>query len=112
MPTRYKNRQVVRNTNELYESFIEERDLKVIRHYRTPIISNPTTKQRRQLRNTRVVWKQGDRFWKLSSQFYGSPDYWWVIAWYNQKPTEAHVRIGTTLVIPQPLDKVLEMAGY
>jgi len=112
MPTRYKNRQVVRNTNELYESFIEERDLNVIRHYRTPIIAHPTSKQRRALLHTKVVWKQGDRFWKLSSEHYGNPSYWWVIAWYNQKPTEASLELGDTLLIPRPLDKVLEMAGY
>jgi len=112
MPTRYKNRQVARNTNELYESFIEERDLKVIRHYRTPVIAHPTSKQRRALLHTKVVWKQGDRFWKLSSEHYGSPNYWWVIAWYNQKPTEASLELGDTLLIPRPLDKVLEMAGY
>ena len=112
MPTRYRNRQIVRNANELYETFLEERDLKFIRHYRTPVIAHPTGKQRRRLRHKRVTWKQGSRFWKLAAKHYGSSSYWWVIAWYNQKPTEASLELGDVLLIPTPLEKVLEMAGY
>ena len=112
MPTRYRNRQIVRNANELYETFLGERDLKFIRHYRTPVIEHPTLKQRRQLSHKRVTWKQGSRFWKLAAKHYGSSSYWWVIAWYNQKPTEASVNLGDVLLIPTPLEKVLEMAGY
>lgn len=112
MPSRYKNRQIVRNTNELYDSFLEERDLNSIRHFRTPFITHPTGRERRRLLHTKVVWKQGDRFWKLAAEHYGNPKYWWVIAWYNQKPTEASVNLGTVIMIPRPLEKVLEIAGY
>jgi nucleoid-associated protein YgaU len=112
MPTRYRNRQIVRNTNELYETFLEDRDLKVIRHYRTPVIEHPTSRQRSQLRHKKVIWKHGDRFWKLAAKHYGNPKYWWVIAWYNQRPTEASVKLGSALLIPTPLEKVLALAGY
>ena len=60
----------------------------------------------------KVVWSQGDRFWRLASKFYGDPSYWWIIAWFNQKPTEASVKRGEVLLIPTPLNKVLEVAGY
>jgi nucleoid-associated protein YgaU len=112
MASRYKNRKIVKNRNELYETFLDERGMDSIRHYRTPIIAHPTSGQRRQLLHTRVLWKQGDRFWKLAAKFYGNSKLWWVIAWYNQKPTEASVEVGETLLIPRPLEKVLAMAGY
>jgi hypothetical protein len=34
---------------------------------------------------------------------------WWLIGWYNQKPTEAHFKIGDTVLIPLPLEEIL---GY
>ena len=112
MASRYKNRQIIKNTNELYETFLDERGLNLIRHYRSPSIKHPTSKQRRSLLNTRVVWKQGDRFWNLAAKHYGDSKLWWVIAWYNQRPTEASVKIGDVLLIPKPLEKVLAMVGY
>jgi len=33
---------------------------------------------------------------------------WWVIAWYNQKPTEAHFNVGDVVYIPTPLANVLQ----
>ncbi len=112
MSSRYKNRSVVKNRNELYETFLEDRGVNMVRHYRTANIKHLTSAERRQIRNVKVLWKQGDRFWKLASKYYGDPTYWWIIAWYNQKPTEASVQVGQTLLIPTPLNKVLELAGY
>jgi nucleoid-associated protein YgaU len=54
-----------------------------------------------------VVWKVGDRFYKMANKYYGDPTYWWVIAWFNQTPTESHVVVGTTLEVPLPLDRAL-----
>ena len=56
MASRYRNRQIVRNDNELYESFLEDRGLNIIRHYRTPTIKHPTGRQRRQLRHSQTLW--------------------------------------------------------
>jgi hypothetical protein len=57
------------------------------------------------------VWGQGDRFYKLARTYYNSPQYWWVIALYNKKPTEQHVKIGDLIEIPLPLDQVLTSYG-
>ena len=57
------------------------------------------------------TWSLGDRFYKLAYKYYGDSTLWWVIAWYNQTPTEAQVEIGDTLQIPLPLDKILRMLG-
>jgi len=57
------------------------------------------------------VWSQGDRFYKLAAKYYGSPQYWWVIAYYNKTPTEQHVNLGDIVEIPLPLDQVLTTFG-
>ena len=57
------------------------------------------------------IWSVGDRFYKLATTYYNSPEYWWVIALYNKKPTEHHVKLGEIIEIPLPLESVLSSYG-
>jgi len=57
------------------------------------------------------VWATGDRYHKLSAIYYKNPKYWWLIAWYNQTPTEAHVKVGELIYIPMPLERALASYG-
>lgn len=112
MSSRYKNRVVTKNSNELYETFFEDRGVNQVRHYRTPKIKHLTSRERRSLADVKVVWTQGLRFWQIADKYYGDSKYWWVIAWYNQRPTEASIKTGQILLVPTPLERVLELAGY
>lgn len=58
------------------------------------------------------IWNPSDRFFKLSNTYYGSPVYWWVIAYFNNVPLETDVKVGQKLLIPIPLEKILEALGY
>ena len=58
------------------------------------------------------VWSMGDRYYKLAYQHYGSPQYWWVIAWFNKKPTESHIEVGDIIRVPKPIGEVLSTLGY
>jgi len=95
------------NNEELYEEFIEKRGVSKITHYRTPQWPRLTARVRKQFTRQKHTWKAGDKFWKLAAEYYGDSKLWWVIAWYNEKPTEAHVKPGGTLFIPFPLEKIL-----
>lgn len=53
---------------------------------------------------------QGDKMYKYAHDIYGNADYWWIIAWFNSKPTDAHCKIGDVLYIPLPLDRALALA--
>ena len=48
-------------------------------------------------------------FWKISNDFYGSPEHWYIIARFNNTPTEAHVKIGDTIKIPISLAQALQV---
>ena len=50
-----------------------------------------------------VIATDGDRYDKLSMNFYGSPEYWWVIAVANQLSVSDSLFIapGTQLRIPE-----------
>tara|TARA_R110002124_G_scaffold155457_1_gene322666 strand:+ start:172 stop:510 length:339 start_codon:yes stop_codon:yes gene_type:complete len=107
MGIRYNGRKKKNNSEKVYEEFIEARGVKSLTHYTTPTIPQLTAQQRRSLTIIRHVWKSGDKYWKLANEHYGDSELWWLIAWYNQRPTETHIKLGDTVYIPLPLEKIL-----
>jgi hypothetical protein len=109
---RHGSEDLIRNEEELYEEFFEERGVKRITHYKTPRWSRLTPKVRSQFIREKYVWKLGDSYWKLANEFYGNSKFWWVLAWYNQAPTEGHMKVGNTLYVPRPIAKVLSFFKF
>ena len=58
------------------------------------------------------IWALGDSYYNLAYQHYGDAKYWWIIAWFNKKPTESHVGLGDIIRIPKPVGEVLSTMGY
>lgn len=108
--SRYSNRGIKGLDKKLYKELLNKREIYDIIHYDTATYNYdivdlvPFTLKE-------VVWKSGDRLYKLSQQYYGSVEYWWVIAFINQKPTDSHFQVGDILFIPQPLEEVLDFIG-
>ena len=67
--------------------------------------------ERAALQTTTHIWTTADRYYKLANQFYGDPSLWWIIAWYNGRPTEADVFPGDLLTIPLEASAVLDLLG-
>jgi hypothetical protein len=107
MPSRYENSALLVNKSEIYEKLLKERNVKKINQYGTQTLFYPTREERAQLNIAQHIWSSTDKFWRLSEKYYGDPQYWWVIAFYNEKPTELDVSSGDIILIPQPLDQVL-----
>lgn len=113
MTSRYNSRSIFRNQNLKYENIFKERNVKYLRQYDTPSLVYPTPEQISSLNIITEAWKAGDRYWKYAYRYYnGRSDLWWVIAWFNQKPTEGELEIGDSILIPTPIDRVLEIYGY
>ena len=109
---RHGTENIFTNMNEFYEEFMDKRGLSRITQYATPRLPPLTAKIRRKFTTTRHIWKMGDKYYKLADQYYGDPRLWWVIAWYNQRPSEGMFKIGQAVYIPQPLNKVLAFFNY
>lgn len=107
--SRYNNSSPFVNRDELYEGAFQERNVNYIRQFRTGRLRQPTVTQRASLQMIRHVWGLGDRLYKLAHKYYGDPALWWIIAWYNLRPTEAHFKQGDVIRIPLPLDDVLAL---
>ena len=111
MPTRYRDREKFTNTEETSEHLREARGVKKIEHYNTAEFRELTENDFSEIKEVPHTWTTGDRFYKLSYKYYGVTTYWWIIARYNNCPTEAHVKLGQQIFIPVPLNKMLGFYG-
>jgi len=110
--SRYTARKIFLNNNRNYKnSFFDQRGINETFQYDTPRLSFPNENQVANLDNEVRIWGATDKLYNISNQYYGSPEYWWVIAWYNQKASEAEFKIGDTYFVPQPLEDVLGFIG-
>ena len=107
MTSRYIGRNIGINAAEIYSDSFKERRVGFIRQYFTANMPFPTQEQFNNLQSIPHVWKSGSRFYKLSQQYYKDPSMWWVIAWFNQTPTESHLEIGDIVNVPLPLERIL-----
>ena len=108
---RYDKYRILTNASEYYKPLREERGVKFIRQYETPVLRHPTVIERALISSDRHIWTVGDRFYKIAGQYYNDSRYWWVIAWYNEYPTEGHVQPGTLIDIPISLEEALLALG-
>ncbi len=109
MSSRYNGRKKKVTNQESYQEALEKRGVPRIRHFSTPRLNHPTSQQREEMTKSVHIWKEGDRFYKLAHEHYGEARYWWVIAWWNLRPTEAHVELGEGIRIPGPLSTVMNI---
>lgn len=111
MVTRHSKSSEVRNDKKQYSSFFAKRDVKYINHLTTAELEYPSEQMMEEFELTLHIWKVGDRYYKLANTHYGDPKLWWVIAFFNKKPTEQHLNLGDKLFIPKPIEKVLASFG-
>ena len=108
---RYKKRILAFNVNELYSEHFIKRGVDYIDQYTTPTLVHPTAPQIKNLNIMHHPWTHGDKYYKLAHRYYKDPAMWWVLAWFNKKPTESHVKLGEILYVPTPLNEVLKIYG-
>jgi len=109
MASRYDSREIALNNNKYYRELMKNRDVPYITQFRTARLKHPSVREINNLELIGHIWTVGDRFYKLAHEFYGDPELWWVIAWFNRTPTEGHIKQGDLIHIPLPLDRLL---GY
>ena len=108
---RYSQTTILDNKTDFYSFLREKKNIKNLRHYATPVLSNPDLIDRINTNTMSYVWTYGDRFYKLAHKHYGIPEYWWVIAWWNGIPTEADIVNGTVIQLPVDLQEGLIALG-
>jgi hypothetical protein len=97
---RYLNRKIIKNNLDMYKNTLEKRGLKFLDHYNTYKFSYKDENKLAYMDTFSHIWSIGDRYYKLSYRYYNTVNDWWIIALYNNKPTESDIMIGETIYIP------------
>jgi len=105
--SRYFDQDTTINQHTMYRKKLKRRGVIKIEHYKTPEFTYVSPEDLDSIESYEYVWKYGDTFWRLASNFYNAPEEWWVIARFNNKPTECHVKVGETIKIPVNLGEFL-----
>ena len=110
--SRYGDREVVLNNHPTHSNILDNRGLKSVVQYATPEFEYPETADLASIERIRHIWKFGDRYYKLADQYYGDSKLWWIIAFYNKKPTDAHVSLGDVIRVPVPLEEAIRFMEF
>ncbi len=108
--SRYDRRDIFLNDNAEYKKvFFKDRDITQTYQYVSPEFGYPTESEFEEMESIPLRWGATDKLYNIADTYYGSPEMWWVIAWFNQKPTEAHFKVGDIYYVPMPLATALSI---
>lgn len=57
------------------------------------------------------TWQIGSRLHKFSEKYYKTPNYWWVIGFYNKKPIDTNYSVGDIVIVPVSLEEAIAALG-
>lgn len=111
--TRYNKRRGLELDDPSYAQspIFKNRGVNIIQHFSTAALKYPTPDDLQNITEETRTWAVGTKYFNLANEFYGSPEYWWVIAWYNLRPLETDFTPGDVVLIPTPLETVLDSFG-
>ena len=99
--------------NDVYQDdeLFENRGVQSIEQHITPKFKNPTQEELNRIDFEFHYWTTGERFFKLAQRYYNDHRYWYIIARFNNKPSEAQVEEGEQIKIPTNLHIAVEVLG-
>lgn len=108
---RYSRR--TKAVNDVYQDdeLFEKRGVQSIEQHITPKFKNPTQEELNRIDYELHYWSTGERFFKLAQKYYNDHRYWYIIARFNNKPSEAQVEEGEQIKIPTNLHIAVEVLG-
>jgi len=107
--SRYDEREILINDSYdyMFSDIFHNRNVAKIAQYTTAELPDPVSINTPDVDIETKVWTVGTKYYNLANEFYGSPEYWWIIAWYNLRPLETDFKPGDVVEIPTPLETVL-----
>ena len=92
----------------MYDDVFKERGVRNIRQFKTRTVFYPSGEDMERITFETRRWKVGDKLYKLAYEAYGDSKYWWVIAQFNQKPTDSHFKVGDIYYVPLSVEQILD----
>ena len=104
---KFKERDSKILNNDLYFDVLENKGVKSL--FIRPTVTFKTLRGHEFGIMSEHIWQYSDNLIKLSFQYYGDSQYWWVIGLLNNKPTDVHYSIGDVIYIPSTPYQVAEL---
>ena len=101
---KYTGQDEVINDLEEYRFLKDKRNRREIKQYDRFVFNRKFIKSKYSV--LKHTWSQGDKMYKLSSKYYGDIKYWWLIALWNNSPTDSDYFYGQIIEIPSPINSL------
>jgi nucleoid-associated protein YgaU len=99
------------NKDEVYRDFFNRTGQDSVRQFGLITYGDPSLESfLSKIQITQHIYEVGDNLSKIAYKHYGQARYWWVLAWFNSKPTDSHCEIGDTILVPTPLSEAISQA--
>tara|TARA_B100000989_G_C19469172_1_gene439842 strand:+ start:755 stop:1108 length:354 start_codon:yes stop_codon:yes gene_type:complete len=95
-----QNGKIVTSDRTNAFEFLEKIGADLVNHYDLIQFGDVSEVFLQSISKIRHVYTSSDKLSKLAHRYYGDPRLWWVIAWFNQKPTDFHCKIGDIIEVP------------
>lgn len=93
----YKKLNITTLTTEEIEEILNDRGINSIDFYKNFSFSKV---DKDAYAFAEHIWSRGDRLYKLSYNYYGDKNSFWLIGLFNNKPTDADYQYGDIVKIP------------
>jgi len=112
MPYRYDSRSITNISKlEMPNQLKTLRQTNSVDIYITPSYRSLSDEDFEQIGFEEHLWSRGDKFYTLANTYYGDPRYWWAIAMFNNAPTEHHLKLGQTILVPENPELLASLMG-
>lgn len=106
-----QNSVILENDEKIYLKFMEKIGASKIDHSSLVLFGDPVDSSfLKKINILKHNYASSDSLCKIAYKHYGDAELWWVLAWFNGKPTDFHCKIGEVLLIPTPVEEVLIQA--
>ena len=103
--------RIFTNSDGIYTDFLQATGASEVTHYGIVRFGDPRAESfLKEITIYKHYYSTGDRLSKIAYKHYGDAKYWWVLAWFNGKPTDFHCKIGDVIYIPSPLEEAILQA--
>ena len=103
-----RNGTILTNDDKIYKDFLDKTGAGNIDHYGLILFGDAMQENfLEEISVAEHIFSLGDTLSKIAFDQYGDSRLWWVLAWFNTKPTDLHCEVGEIIYAPHPLDEVL-----
>ena len=102
---------IYENNDEQHRELLNSTGEESIKHYGLITYGDPSLESfLSEISVVQHIYSMGDSLSKIAYNQYGDAKFWWILAWFNSRPTDLHCSVGDTILIPLPLDVAIAHA--